>query len=164
MHLEAAPVSGAIGGALLTGAFVRQALGRRAAHRRLRTALSTRDPAVRAAAAQAAGEAGVTRNAALLLAAAEREEDVWVRQVIAQTVQRHLWEPPTSRRMIELRIWAKQELNWAGFDPIDPTAETLELRARVPPWLTTLAPPAPPRTPAPRRIPSTVPAYGSSES
>lgn len=143
MHLEAAPISGALGGALLTGAVARQALGRRSALRRLRAALGDPDPAVRAAAAQAAGESGVTRNAALLLAAGEREQDVWVRQVIAQTVQRHLWEPPTTQSMIDLRIWAKRELNWARFDPIDPQADTLNLRTAVPSWLGELARPAP---------------------
>jgi HEAT repeat protein len=123
MLLEAEPIAGAVGGALLTGAFTRQLLGRRSAARRLRRALRDPDPAERAAAAEAAGESGVTRNAALLLAAADLEKDVWVRQVIAQTVQRHLWEPPTSRAMIDLRIWAKRELNWARFDPIEPVAE-----------------------------------------
>jgi HEAT repeats len=122
MLLEAEPIAGAVGGVLLTGALTRQLLGRRSAARRLRGALRDADPAVRAAAAEAAGESGVTRNAALLLAAADLEQDVWVRQVIAQTVQRHLWEPPTSRAMIELRIWAKRELNWARFDPIEPVA------------------------------------------
>lgn len=123
MLVEAEPIAGVVGGVLLTGALTRQALGRRAAGRRLRSALRDPDPAVRAAAAEAAGESGVTRNAALLLAAADPEKDVWVRQVIAQTVQQHLWEPPTSRAMIELRIWAKRELNWARFDPIEPVAE-----------------------------------------
>lgn len=122
MLLEAEPVAGVVGGVLLSGALTRQFLGRRSAGRRLRGALRDADPAVRAAAAEAAGESGVTRNAALLLTAADLENDVWVRQVIAQTVQRHLWEPPTSRAMIELRIWAKRELNWARFDPIDPVA------------------------------------------
>lgn len=130
MLLEAEPIAGAVGGALLTGALTRQLFGRRSASRRLRGALRDADPAVRAAAAEAAGESGVTRNAALLLSAADLERDVWVRQVIAQTVQRHLWEPPTSRAMIELRIWAKRELNWARFDPIEPVAER-ERAARI---------------------------------
>jgi hypothetical protein len=119
MLLEPQPIAGALGGALLTGAITRQVFGRRAAARRLRAALRDGDPAVRAAAAEAAGESGVTKNAALLLATADLEQDVWVRQVIAQTVQRHLWEPPTSRSMIELRIWAKRELDWARFEPIE---------------------------------------------
>jgi len=123
MLLEAEPITGALGGVLLTGGLTRQVLGRRSAARRLRRALRDPDPAVRAAAAEAAGESGVTRNAALLLTAADLEQDVWVRQVIAQTVQRHLWEPPTSRAMIELRIWAKRELNWTRLDPIDPVTE-----------------------------------------
>lgn len=130
MLLEPEPIAGAVGGALLAGALTRQLLGRRSAARRLRTALRDQDPAVRAAAAEAAGESGVTRNAPLLLAAADLEKDVWVRQVIAQTVQRHLWEPPTSRAMIELRIWAKRELNWARFDPIEPAPER-EIEARI---------------------------------
>lgn len=150
MHLDAEPIAGAVGGVLLTGALARQALGRRAVVRRLRTALRDPDPAVRAAAAQAAGESGVTRNAALLLATAEAESDVWVRQVIAQTVQRHLWEPPTTQTMIDLRIWAKQELNWARFDPIDPLAETLSLRA------------APSPEPAPAPEPESAPEQTSS--
>ena len=120
MLLEPQPIAGVLGGALLTGALTRQALGRRAAARRLRSALCDPDPAVRAAAAEAAGESGVTRHAALLLATVDGEEDVWVRQVIAQTVQRHLWEPPASRAMIELRIWAKRELAWARLEPIEP--------------------------------------------
>ena len=127
MHLEAEPIAGILGGVLLTGGLARQALGRRAVVRLLRAALRDDDPAVRAAAAQAAGESGVTRNAALLLAAAELETDVWVRQVIAQTVQRHLWEPPTTQTMIDLRIWAKRELNWARFE-IEPQAENVSLR------------------------------------
>ena len=122
MLLEPEPIAGVLGGALLTGALTRQALGRRAAARRLRAALCDPEAAVRAAAAEAAGESGVTRNAALLLAAADREADVWVRQVIAQTVQRHLWEPPTSKTMIELRIWAKRELDWARLGPIEAPA------------------------------------------
>ena len=128
MHLEAEPIAGAIGGALLTGSIARQALARRAVVRRLRAALRDLDPAVRAAAAEAAGESGVTRNAALLLGAAGAEKDLWVRQVIAQTVQRHLWEPPTSQTMIDLRIWAKQELNWGRLSPIEPKAGTRSLR------------------------------------
>ena len=122
MLLDAEPIAGVVGGALLTGALTRQALGRRSAARRLRAALRDPEAAVRAAAAEAAGESGVTKNAALLLAAADQEEDVWVRQVIAQTVQRHLWEPPTSKAMIELRLWAKRELDWTRLEPIEASA------------------------------------------
>ena len=120
---DAEPIAGIVGGALLTGALTRQAFGRRAAARRLRAALRDPEAAVRAAAAEAAGESGVTRNAALLLAAADQEQDVWVRQVIAQTVQRHLWEPPTSKAMIELRLWAKRELDWTRIGPIEASAQ-----------------------------------------
>jgi len=141
MLLDAEPIAGVVGGALLTGALTRQAFGRRAAARRLRAALRDPEAAVRAAAAEAAGESGVTKNAALLLAAADLEKDVWVRQVIAQTVQRHLWEPPTSKAMIELRLWAKRELDWTRLEPIE--ASEREQNPRI------TAAPAPPPEPNP---------------
>jgi hypothetical protein len=100
----------AVGGALVTAGIARQGLVRRAAGRALRVALRDPEPLVRAAAVQTAGESGIGRNARLLLAVAKEEQDIWVRQVIAETVNRHLWEPPTAKALVELRIWAKQQV------------------------------------------------------
>lgn len=118
--MPAEPITAACGAALLTAALVRRGVLRRSVVRRLESALRDPDPAVRAAAVQTAGEGGVGRNAGLLLAATEREADIWVRQVIAQTVQRHQWEPAATRALVELRIWAKRELNWGRIAPAEP--------------------------------------------
>ena len=116
----------AIGGALLTAGVARQTLVRRSIGRALREALRDPEPQVRAAAVQTAGENGIGRNARLLLAVASTEQDIWVRQVIAQTVHRHLWEPPTARALVDLRIWARKELIWGQLEtpalPVEATS------------------------------------------
>lgn len=110
------PVALAVGGSLVTIAIVRSALTRVGVRRQLRVALVAPDPAARVAAVQTAGENGVGRNARLLLEIAEAEEDIWVRQALAQTVMRHRWEPTCTVALVRLRVWAKQELLWGRLD------------------------------------------------
>lgn len=97
-------------------AAVRGALTRIGVRWQLRVALVAPDPAARVAAVQTAGENGVGRNARLLLAVAETEEDIWVRQALAQTVIRHRWEPACTVALARLRVWAKQELLWGRLE------------------------------------------------
>ncbi|GAA2029611.1 hypothetical protein GCM10009839_31500 [Catenulispora yoronensis] len=119
--MSAEPVVFAVGGSLVAVAAVRSALMRAAVRRQLRTALNAVEPAARVAAVQTAGENGVGRNARLLLAVAEAEEDIWVRQALAQTVIRHRWEPAATETLVRLRIWAKQELLWGQLEaPVVP--------------------------------------------
>ena len=110
------PVALAVGGSLVAVAAVRGALTRIGVRRQLRVALVAPDPAARVAAVQTAGENGVGRNARLLLAVAESEEDIWVRQALAQTVIRHRWEPACTVALVRLRVWAKQELLWGRLE------------------------------------------------
>lgn len=110
------PVALAVGGSLVALAAARSALIRIGVRRQLRVALVARDPAARVAAVQTAGENGVGRNARLLLEIAEAEEDIWVRQALAQTVMRHRWEPACTVALVRLRVWAKQELLWGRLE------------------------------------------------
>ncbi|MEY9861914.1 hypothetical protein ABH935_007557 [Catenulispora sp. GAS73] len=110
------PVALAIGGSLVAAAAVRSAVTRIGVRRQLRVALVAPDPAARVAAVQTAGENGVGRNARLLLEIAEAEEDIWVRQALAQTVMRHRWEPACTVALVRLRVWAKQELLWGRLE------------------------------------------------
>jgi hypothetical protein len=110
------PVALAVGGTLVAVAAVRSALTRVGVRRQLRVALVAPDPAARVAAVQTAGENGVGRNARLLLEIAEAEEDIWVRQALAQTVMRHRWEPACTVALVRLRVWAKQELLWGRLE------------------------------------------------
>ena len=105
-------IAAILGSGLIVVAAARSAWRRAAIRRQLREALSDPVPAARVAAVQTAGENGVARNARMLLVVAAEEEDIWVRQVLAQTVVRHRWEPAVSEALVELRIWAKQELMW----------------------------------------------------
>ncbi|GAA1970050.1 hypothetical protein [Catenulispora subtropica] len=116
------PVALAVGGSLIAAAAVRGTLMRAGVRRQLRNALHAAEPAARVAAVQTAGENGVGRNARLLLTVAESEEDIWVRQALAQTVIRHRWEPACTETLVRLRIWAKQELLWGRLEA--PTAIT----------------------------------------
>ncbi|WP_194915096.1 hypothetical protein [Catenulispora rubra] len=110
------PVALAIGSSLVTVAALRSTLSRFGVRRQLRGALVAPDPAARVAAVQTAGENGVGRNARLLLEIAEAEEDIWVRQALAQTVMRHRWEPACTVALVRLRVWAKQELLWGRLE------------------------------------------------
>ena len=110
------PVALAIGSSLVAIGAVRSALTRVAVRRQLRVALVAPDPAARVAAVQTAGENGIGRNARLLLEIAEAEEDIWVRQALAQTVMRHRWEPACTVALVRLRVWAKQELLWGRLE------------------------------------------------
>ncbi|WP_194894033.1 hypothetical protein [Catenulispora pinisilvae] len=110
------PVALAVGGSLVAVAAVRGVLTRIGVRRQLRVALVDADPAARVAAVQTAGENGVGRNARLLLEIAEAEEDIWVRQALAQTVMRHRWEPACTVALVRLRVWAKQELLWGRLE------------------------------------------------
>ncbi|MBS2539908.1 hypothetical protein KGQ20_44915 [Catenulispora sp. NF23] len=110
------PVALAVGGSLVAVAAVRGVLTRVGVRRQLRVALVAADPAARVAAVQTAGENGVGRNARLLLEIAEAEEDIWVRQALAQTVMRHRWEPACTVALVRLRVWAKQELLWGRLE------------------------------------------------
>ncbi len=113
------PLGLAVGGGLVALAALHSALTRRAVRHRLRAALAHAEPSTRVAAVQTAGENGVGRNARILLAAAGTEADIWVRQVLAQTVTRHRWEPASTRALVDLRIWAKQELLWGRLESGD---------------------------------------------
>jgi hypothetical protein len=101
------------GGALLVCALGWATLSRRrrAAKRVLRRALADPDGAVRRAAVVLAGDGGVSKNAAMLLALARHETDPAVRDALAETVARNLWEPASERRVVELRLWARQHLD-----------------------------------------------------
>ena len=110
------PVALTVGGSLVAVAAIRGALTRIGVRRQLRVALVAPDPAARVAAVQTAGENGVGRNARLLLEIAEAEEDIWVRQALAQTVIRHRWEPASTVALVRLRVWAKQELLWGRLE------------------------------------------------
>jgi hypothetical protein len=110
------PVALVIGESLVAVGAFRSVLTRIGVRRQLRVALVAPDPAARVAAVQTAGENGVGRNARLLLEIAEAEEDIWVRQALAQTVMRHRWEPACTVALVRLRVWAKQELLWGRLE------------------------------------------------
>lgn len=110
------PIAAVLGSALIGVAAARFTWQRATIRRQLREALNDPVPSARVAAIQTAGENGVGRNARMLLVVAAEEEDIWVRQVLAQTVVRHRWEPAVTEALVELRIWAKQELMWGQLE------------------------------------------------
>jgi carbamoyl-phosphate synthase large subunit len=74
--------------------------------RRLRIALTDRDPMQRAAAVEVATGQGLTRHAGALLDVVRNDDDPRVLAAVSEAVRRNVWEPGDSRKVVELRLWA----------------------------------------------------------
>lgn len=109
----AGPTASPAGPALLAGLLlVAAAAGwwvvrRLAVRRALRTALSAADPQSRAAAVRQAAELGLGSVAGLLLQRVAVEQDPAVLHTVVDVVAGRQWEPASTGRLVELRLWAK---------------------------------------------------------
>jgi hypothetical protein len=75
---------------------------------------SANDPADRARAGNAIIELGLPRAAKPTLRAVTQEPDARVRLSIALAVARRQWEPARAKRVVHLRGWASEELDFQG--------------------------------------------------
>src|SRR5258708_7403419 len=106
-----------IGGgiAAILVAFVWRYLARRARLARLDHRLRFNDePAERARAGNALVELGLPRAAKPILRAVVQEPDDRVRLSIALAIARRQWEPARAQRVIDVRGWASEELDFQG--------------------------------------------------
>lgn len=69
--------------------------------------LASAEAAERVAGVALAGELGLSTTAAPVLRLARTETDADVLQAICDLVAHHQWEPASSRKLVELRLWAK---------------------------------------------------------
>jgi hypothetical protein len=79
-----------------------------------RRLVSANDPADRARAGNAIVELGLPRAANPTLRAMTQEPDDRVRLSIALAVARRQWEPARAKRVVHLRGWASEELDFQG--------------------------------------------------
>jgi len=70
-------------------------------------ALRAEDPAVRVSAVEQAAEIGLASTAAALLRAVRAETNPAVLAAVVQAVATRQWEPASTARIVELRLWAK---------------------------------------------------------
>jgi len=107
------PVSSAVaaaGVALLAGGIGWRWAHRHRSDRHLIELLNDPRPPVRQVAAGIAGQHGIRRHAATLIARAGVEDDALVRRTLAEAVARNQWEPLDTPDMVELRFWASSVL------------------------------------------------------
>ncbi len=103
------------GGAAIVLAVVWRYVARRRQVSRLSGRLqSANDPADRARAGNAIIELGLPRAAKPALRAVTQEPDDRVRLSIALAVARRQWEPARFKRVVHLRGWASEELEFQG--------------------------------------------------
>lgn len=83
--------------------------GLRAAHvrRRLRAGLRSPETGVRIDAVKQAGELGLATSAPLLLRLVHGEPDPAVLAAVIRTVAARQWEPASTAKLVELRLWAR---------------------------------------------------------
>jgi hypothetical protein len=75
--------------------------------RRLRNGLRHPDSAVRIDAVKQAGELGLATSAPLLLRLVHGEPDPEVLGAVIRTVAGRQWEPASTAKLVELRLWAR---------------------------------------------------------
>jgi carbamoyl-phosphate synthase large subunit len=75
--------------------------------RGVNAALRDPDPAIRTAAVQQAAEIGLGSTAPALLRAVREETDASVLAAVVVAVATRQWEPASTARIVELRLWAK---------------------------------------------------------
>jgi carbamoyl-phosphate synthase large subunit len=82
--------------------------------RRCADLLNSADPATRITGVTLAGEFGLGATAGAILRLARTEADGEVLAAICDLVARNQWEPASSRRLVELRLWAKAHIEEYG--------------------------------------------------
>jgi carbamoyl-phosphate synthase large subunit len=92
---------------LVIGALVWRGVRAAGVRRRLHTGLRSADPAVRIDAVEQAGELGLATSAPLLLRLVQGEPDPAVLATVIRTIASRQWEPASTARLVELRLWAK---------------------------------------------------------
>src|SRR3954454_15269536 len=97
---------------LAGGLIVMAALGWRAlralgVRKHLRDGLSSPDPDVRIDAVSRAGELGLATSSPLLLRLVQTEQEPAVLAAVVRTVASRQWEPASTARLVELRLWAR---------------------------------------------------------
>jgi carbamoyl-phosphate synthase large subunit len=73
----------------------------------IRAGLADPDPSVRVAAVRQAAELGLASSAPSLLRAVREETDRDVLVAVVETVAARQWEPASTGRVVELRLWAR---------------------------------------------------------
>ncbi|MBV9410902.1 MAG: ATP-grasp domain-containing protein [Acidimicrobiia bacterium] len=104
-------VAALAGVVLLLTAAVWAARLRRDAVRQLRLAILDPDPSTRKAAVLVAAERGLAPFADVLVERVRDERSPQVRRALAEAVARSQWEPADSSALVELRVWAQEELS-----------------------------------------------------
>jgi carbamoyl-phosphate synthase large subunit len=96
-----------LGAILVVGAIIWRGVRAAAVRRKLRTGLRSPDPAVRRDSVQLAGELGLATCAPLLLRLVQAEPDPAVLATVIRVVASRQWEPASTARLVELRLWAR---------------------------------------------------------
>ncbi|MDX6213451.1 MAG: carbamoyl-phosphate synthase large subunit [Frankiales bacterium] len=96
-----------LGVLLVVAAVLWRGLRAAGVRRKLRTGLRSADPAVRIDAVHQAGELGLATTAPLLLRLVASEPDRSVLAAVIRTVAGRQWEPASTARLVELRLWAR---------------------------------------------------------
>jgi carbamoyl-phosphate synthase large subunit len=97
----------AVGAALLAGALAWRFAAALAVRRSIRRTLTSRDPGVRRHGIDLATDRGLASCADALLDLARVETDPTVLATLVHAVARRQWEPASTPRIVELRLWAK---------------------------------------------------------
>jgi carbamoyl-phosphate synthase large subunit len=101
------PLLLSIGCALLAAALAWRTVRLFRIRRGVLAALTSDEPATRVAAVQEAGELGLATTAPALLRTVRAEQDPAVLAAVLRVVAGHQWEPASTGRVVELRLWAK---------------------------------------------------------
>ena len=96
-----------LGVVLALSALVWRGLRAAGVRRKLRSGLRDTDAAVRIDSVLQAGELGLATSAPLLLRLVQSEPDPAVLAAVIRTVAGRQWEPASTARLVELRLWAR---------------------------------------------------------
>ena len=96
-----------VGVLLIAGALAWRGVRAAEVRRRLKAGLRSPDAAVRLDAIHQAGELGLATSAPLLLRLVQSEPEPSVLAAVIRTVAGRQWEPASTARLVELRLWAR---------------------------------------------------------
>jgi carbamoyl-phosphate synthase large subunit len=92
---------------LVVGALVWRGVRAAGVRTRLKAGLRSTDPTLRIDAIHQAGELGLATSAPLLLRLVQAEPEPTVLAAVVRTVAGRQWEPASTARLVELRLWAR---------------------------------------------------------